>query len=392
MSSLQERVPVKPFSGEASTEVDIITVRSKKEHKQFVNFLYELYKNNPHWAPPFRSDELKNMSKEKNPSHAYCDSQWFLAKKNGKIVGRVGAIHHKSANSKWGKNIVRFTRFDFIDDPDVSAALLKAVEDWGKERGLTDIQGPMGFSDLDQEGMLIDGFEEEGTFVTLYNYPYYVDHLKRHGFTKATDWIEFQITVPPEPNKKVEKIAKMVSKRFGYRLVEFERRKDVIKLAPEIFEVLEEAYKELYGTAPMTQREINDIISQFFGFINPHFIKVVMDKNDKVAGFGITFPSLAKAARKSNGRLFPFGFLRFVRAINKNDKLALYLVGVRPELRGQGVNAIMMDAITKTAIRYGMTIAESNPELEDNDKVQSQWKFYDTRQHRRRRCWTKKMS
>lgn len=371
-------------------KIEIVTVRTHRQKKQFVDLQYKLYRDNPYWAPPFRMDELNMMDAKKNPAMENCDAEWFLAIRDGEVVGRVGGIIHRGVNEKWNRKSVRFTRIDFIDDEEVSRALTGAVEEWGKSRGMTEAQGPLGFSDLDFEGMLVEGFDEMSTFVTIYNYPYYPKHLEKLGYKKDTDWVEYQITVPEQPDKRVEKIAKMISERYGFKLVEVDSRTELVKnWAQPLFEVLIEAYSPLYGTAPLTKREINSIISQFITFLNPDFVKLVVDKDNKLAAFGICYPSLTEAARKSKGNLLPFGIFRFLRAMKHNDKLEMLLVGVLPEHQGKGLNAILMDAITKTAMRYGIRMAESNPELEDNQKVQALWKFYETRQHRRRRAYVK---
>lgn len=369
--------------------VEIREVMTQRDLKRFVDFPSKLYKGNPYFVPAMRMDEINTLRPEKNPAYAFCDAAYFLACREGEIVGRIGVILNKRANETWNQKRVRFTRLDFIDDAEVFDALMDTAEQWALDRGMNELHGPLGFTDMDQEGMLVEGYEELSTFITLYNHPYYLSHLTRRGYEKDVDWMEYQITVPDKPNEKVARLADIVQRKFGYRLIEFQKSKEVLPWAHQIFDLLEDAYKELYGVAPLTRDLVDAYVKQYFGFVNPDFIKLVVDQDNKLVAFGITFPSLSRALQKSDGKLFPFGFIHLLRALKKNDRLDLCLVAVKPEHQGKGVNALMMDAITRSAIKYNMKITESNPELELNEKVQSQWKFYETRQHRRRRCFVK---
>lgn len=372
--------------------VEIKKVETSKQRKEFVNFFYKLYKGNKYWAPPFKQSEMDTVTPGKQAAHSFCDSQYFLAYKDDCLAGRVGAIVNHKTNMQWDENSVRFTRFDFIDDYEVSGALLKAVQDWGKEKFNADkCHGPLGYSDLDQEGMLTEGFDEMGTFVTLYNYEYYVDHMNYHGYSKDTDWVEYRFPIPDKVDKRMHTISKMLQKKAGYKLLEFTSTKQLLLHAEDLFEVWNKAYIVLFGAAVLDKAQVDEVIKEFIGIVNPEFIKMVADKEDNVVAFAICFPSLTKAAQKAKGNLIPFGILHFLRALKKNDTLDMYLVGVIPQLQGKGINAILIDSIMETAIRYNMKYAESNPELEDNEKVQSQWKGFDKRQHRRRRCWKKEL-
>ena len=369
--------------------VEIREVKTQRDLKRFVNFPDKLYKGNPYYVPTLKMDEMNVLRWHKNPAFTFCEAAYFLAYRDGEIVGRIGTILNNRANETWDQKRVRITRLDFIDDAEVFDTLIDAAEQWAKEKGMEEVQGPLGFTDMDFEGMLVEGFEELGTFSTIYNHPYYMEHMMRRGFTKDVDWLEYQITVPDKPDEKVARIAEIVKKRYGYRMLEFKRAKDILPWGHRIFDVLEEAYRELYGVAPLTPEMVDSYIDSYIGFANPDFIKLVVDENDELVAFGITFPSFSRAMQKTRGRLLPFGFIPILRSIKKNDRLDLYLVGVKPELQGKGINALLMDAITRSAIKYNIKIAESNPELEVNEKVQSQWKFYETRQHRRRRCFVK---
>lgn len=369
--------------------VEIRKVDTLRDLKHFVDFPNKLYKGNAYYVPALRMDEMNVLRRDKNPAFSFCDAAYFLAYRDGEIVGRVGTILNTRSNETWNQKRVRITRLDFIDDSEVFDTLIDTAERWAEEKGMEEVQGPLGFTDMDFEGMLVEGFDELGTFATIYNHSYYMEHMMRRGFIKDVDWLEYQIMIPDEPDERVARIAEIVKKRYGYRLLEFKRAKDILPWGHRIFDVLEEAYQELYGVAPLTQDLVDAYIDSYIGFANPDFIKLVVDENDELVAFGITFPSFSRAMQKSRGRLLPFGFIPILRSIKKNDRLDLYLVGVKPELQGKGVNALMMDAITRSAIKYNMKITETNPELELNAKVQSQWKFYETRQHRRRRCFVK---
>ncbi len=367
--------------------ITIKKVETAKDRRAFVNFFFDLYKGNKYWAPPFRDNERNLMVEKKNPASEYSDHEWYIAYKDGKPAGRVGAIINHKANDIWENKVVRITRFDFIDDKEVSKALIDVVREYGKKFGVNKIQGPLGFTDLDYEGMLIEGFEEKGTYVTLYNYPYYVEHMDALGFEKDADWVEYQLKVTDKASALLSRISKMLLSRGEYKLLEFTKISQAKKYLGGMFDVWEDAYKELYGTTPLTQRQIDQAIKENIGFANPHFLKLLADKNDRIVGFALCFPSFTDAAQKANGSLFPTGIFHFLKARSKIDILDLYLVGVIPELQGLGLNAILMDAIMKSAKEFGVPYAESNPELETNEKVQAQWKYFEKRQHRRRRSY-----
>lgn len=369
--------------------IEIKKAVTAKDRRAFVNFFFDLYKGNKYWAPPFRDNERNIMINEKNPASEYCEHKWFLAYKDDKIVGRIGAIVNRKANDIWKNKVVRITRFDYIDDKEVSKALINAASEFGKKHGMEELQGPMGFTDIDTEGMLIEGFEEMSTYITLYNYPYYVEHMDALGFKKDADWIEYQIMMPEKPNAVIERIAQLVIKRGGYKLLEFTNIKKALEYIPAMFDVWTVAYKELYGQTPLTKKQIDLAVRDNIRFANPHFLKFVADKDDNIVAFGLCFPSFTKAAQKANGSLLPTGIFHFLHARRHIDVLDLYLVGVVPKLQGMGLNAIIMDAVVKSAFKLGVKYAESNPELEDNKKVQSQWKNFEKRQHRRRRSYIK---
>jgi GNAT superfamily N-acetyltransferase len=372
--------------------VEIRQVRTKSELRKFIYFPNRFYKGNPYYVPELISDEFNNLDPKKNPAYEHSEAAQWLAYKDGKLVGRVMALMNHNINKLWGKKQARFSRLDFIDDAEVSRALIAQAEAWAREKGAEEIVGPMGFCDFDKEGMLVEGFEELSTFVTYYNHAYYPKHVEDAGYAKEVDWVEYRLTVPEKADPKIARIAQIVRDKTGCTLLEFKKAKEALPWGQEVFKLLGEAYKALYGYIPLTQRQVDMYIKQFFGFINPAFIKGVLDPQGRVAAIGISIPSLSKAMQRCGGRLFPFGFLHVLRAIKKNDTLDMLLVAVKPEYQNSGIAAMIMDAIFKEVIRLGYKSGESNPELEDNEKVQAIWKFYPRRQHRRRRVYIKHLA
>jgi hypothetical protein len=363
----------------------------KKDLRAFVKFPFKLYSKNKFWVPPLLFDELKNLNREKNPAFEFCDASYWLVYKNDKVVGRAAGIINNRYNDKVGKKFARFGWTDFVDDKDVSALIFNTLENWAKENGCVSIHGPLGFTDMDPEGMLIEGFNELGTIATIYNHPYYQTHIEKLGYTKDIDWVEFELVPPKEIPEKVERIANAVKERYGLKMLTPKKAKDLLPYAHEIFEVLNQAYSNIYGFVPLTDKQINLYVKQYFGFIKPDYVPVIVDKNNKVVAFGITMPSLSKAFQKAKGKLFPLGFIHVLMAMKKNDRVDLYLTGVRPDYQDKGVNAIMMLEMNKIYLRNNIKKVESNPELETNAKVQAQWRHYEGRQHKRRRCYIKEL-
>ncbi len=359
--------------------------------RQYVEFGIDLYKDNPYYVPPLVSDDVASLTPEKNPAFDFCEAQSFMAFRNGEPVGTITAIINKAVNSRTGKATLRFGFMHFIDDAEVVDALFEAVTEWGRGRGMTEIVGPMGFTDLDQEGMLIEGFEEIGTMATIYNYPYYADHMERMGFGKEVDWIEFRMTVPDSVPEKYSRIAEIVAKRFGLRTVKYSSRKKIkADYGQEIFEVVNKAYADLYGFSPLTPRQIQHYIDVYLNILRLKDVALVVDKDDRLVGLGISMPSVSRALQKSRGRLFPTGWYHLLKAIRgKTDTVDLLLVAVLPEYQAKGVNALIFNDLLPGYIENGYKYAESNPELESNENVQKQWEYFERRQHRRRRAWKK---
>ncbi|MBD5254856.1 MAG: N-acetyltransferase [Barnesiella sp.] len=359
--------------------------------KRYVKFAIDLYKDSPYYVPPLISDEIETLDPRKNPAFDYCEAQAFMAWRDGRPVGRICGIINSVVNRRTSKNEMRFGFVDFVDDPEVVDALFQAVEQWGRERGMTEIVGPMGFTDMDHEGMLIDGFNEMGTMATIYNYPYYPAQLERLGFKKEVDWVEYRVKVPAEVPEKFQRIADIVRKKYNLRSVKFtSRRKLKEAYGQPLFDLINEAYDKLYGYSPLNQRQIDYYIKAYLGIIRLDCISVIVDENDNLVALGISMPSLSKALRKAHGKLFPFGWYHLLQAIHgKNDVVDLLLIAVRKEYLSRGVNALLFADLIPIFNKEGFREAESNIELEGNDSVRLQWQYFDHRQHRRRRAYRK---
>jgi hypothetical protein len=366
-------------------------VTTRKELQAFIRFPVNLFRNDPHYVPVPFFDELNTLHKGKNPAFEHCQARYWLAYRDGHIAGRIAALLNHKHIEKWGQKYLRFGWIDFIDDEAVSAALLSAIETWARETGMEAVHGPLGFTDMDREGMLIEGFDELATLATIYNHPYYPQHLEKQGYSKDIDWVEYEMTVPVQPEPTIARIAAIAKRRYKLHLLEVHSKKELLKYTDELFDLLDESYAHLYGTVPLTRSQVETYVKQYFGFIQPDFVPVVLDNTGRMVAFGICMPSLSKALQKSRGRLFPFGFLYMLKALKTYDVFDLYLVAVRKEYQSKGVNAILMDRMNEVFLSLGVKKVESNPELETNANVQGQWKYYDRHQHKRRRVFLKKV-
>lgn len=374
-------------------ENDILVreVITKKELRKFVKFPLKLYQGNKYFVPQLISEEMSLFDKAKNPAYEFCEVKLWLAYRNDEVVGRIAGIINHNYNQKWQKQSCRFGWIDFIDDDDVSKALLDRVEAWAKAQGMDEVQGPLGFSDLDPEGMLIEGFAELSNIATIYNYPYYPQHVAKLGYNKDADWVEYQIQVPEQIPEKIDRIAQIVLKKHNLRVLHAAKIKEIKRYAMDIFELLNLAYQDLYGFVPLTQKQINFYIKQYISMANPNLISLILDSNDQVAAFGLTFPSMSKAFQKARGKLLPWGWFYILDAMKHEKTIDLYLLAVRPEFRDKGVNSLLFRELLKSYIDNKFVKAESNPELETNNRVQAQWKYFDYRQHKRRRSFIKQL-
>lgn len=346
--------------------VSIVEVTTKAQLRRFVDYPNQLYKDVPQFVPATYGDDLADWDRSKNPAFSYCDARCWLAERDGEIVGRIGAIRSRKANEKWGTNRMRFTQVDFIDDPEVSAALFAVVE----------------------------GFDRRSCFFTYYNYPYYVDHMTALGYVKDVDWIEELIAVPTDEKiiQRWEKLSDFVLKRNHLHIVEPKNRLAYLPLLKPFFDLVNVAYAPLYGTVDLTEQQIRKYSAKFAPLINPNTTCFVMDKNDQMIAFGVGAPSLAAAMQKHRGRLFPTGWIDVLKAFRKNDTVDLLLIAVHPDYQARGVNAIILSKTMKGCLKMGIKEAETGPMLELNEKVQSQWKDFQTEQHKRRRCFVKELT
>lgn len=376
----------------SGTGLTVSPVAGRRQLQAFVRFPHRLYRGNPHWVPPLDADERDTLRPDRNPAFAHCQARLWLAWRDGRVVGRIAAIRNRLHEEKWGQRYLRFGWVDFVDDPEVSAALFAAVEGWARECGATAVHGPLGFSDMDREGMLVEGFGERASTITTYNHAYYPAHVETLGYVKDADWLEYDLRVPPEPDEIIARIAAVSLRRNRLHLLQARRRRDLLPHARELFQLLDDEYRDLYGVVPLTPAQVDRYIDQYLGFIRPEFVPIVLDENGRMVAFGITMPSLARALQRARGRLLPFGFLHLWRALRRNSRAELCLIAVRAAYRGKGVNAILMDCMHRLFIRRGIRRVESNPELESNPDVRGQWKHYPTRQHKRRRVYIKRLA
>jgi len=373
--------------------IEIKEVLTNSELSKFIRFPYTLYKNNAYWVPSLDLDEKRTLTKTKNPAFEFCEARYWMAYKDGKIVGRIAGIINHRANESWNENRIRFGWIDFIDDYDVSKALLKTVEDWGKERGFEEIHGPLGFSDMDREGMLVEGFDEYNTYANIYNHPYYPEMVQKFGYQKDIDWLQFEFILPKEEPQKLAQLANIVSKRYNVHTLKNKTKKNLKnKYAGQIFGIVNESYKPLYGFAPLSDKQIELFTNQFIGFVDPEYISCVMDKNENMLGFGITLPSLTKGVQKSKGKLFPFGWYHILRGIKKTKIVDMYLIAIKPEWQNKGIIALIFDELMRNYLKNGIEKAVQNPILENNSKNIDVWKDFSPRQHLRRRCYIKKIN
>ena len=374
--------------------VEIVEVRTKAQRRKFVGYVNELYKDSPYFVPAFFGDDMADWDPDKNPAFGYCEAKCFLAYRDGKIVGRIGAILSHRSNEKWNTKRMRFSQVDFIDDPEVSDALFRTVENWAREKGCNEVHGPLGFCDLDREGMLVEGFDRRSMFITYYNHPYYNDHLKRLGYVKDADWVEYLIPIPEEQDKncqRMSRIANGVMKKFGFHKVAVKRRSEYKPYIRKAFELVNSAYAPLYGVVELDQGQINKYADKFIPLINPDYCCLIVNDDDDLVAFGVCAPSMAEAMRKCGGHLFPLGWIDVLKALKKNDTIDMFLIAVRPDLQGTGVNAVVMDHMMQSCMRNGIKGAETGPQLELNTKVTSQWKMFDLTPHKRRRCYKKSL-
>lgn len=373
--------------------IEIKKVESLKDKRAFVDFPTKLYKNEKNYVHALRSDELKLLDKNKNANVLDCDFDAFLALKDGKVVGRILAIEHFLSNKKWQQKYARFTRFDCINDIEVAKALLNTAEDWAKKRGLDHVQGPLGFNDLDKEGLLIEGFEYPNTFEGTYNFPYYKDLVEACGYQKDVDWLEFRIFPAKKIDERVARVADLVEKRYGFKVLNIKSKSKFLKkYSEQLFECIDDSYSELVGTIPLNDKLKKELLSQFKLFLNLKYFVTVVDKDGNVVAFGFALPALNDAVSKSKGRLTPMGILRILKAAKHPKTLDFALIGVKHEHHNKGVNAFIMKNLMQLMIDNNFEYFETNHSLETNLKVLQQWKMFDHIQHKKDRLYIKELN
>ena len=374
--------------------VTIVKIENNKQLKKFVAFPNELYKDSPCYVPELFEDAMNTLRKDRNAAFEFCEADYFLAYKDGRIAGRIAVILNKVSNEKWGQKAARFGWIDFIDDNEVVDALFAAAEQWARERGLTELQGPLGFTDFDREGMLIEGFDRLGTMATMYNYPYYPEHMARLGYVKDAEWVEYLLKVPDKRWEKAERISAIVERKYGLRLEHCKSRSQLVKrYGAKLFQLVNECYAPLYGYTPLTEKQIEQFIKMYIPVIDLRLISLVVDADDNLVALGVSIYSLAEALRKAKGRLFPFGWWHLLKAlfIKHPTRLDFLLVAVKPEYQSKGVFAMVFNDLLGNYLQMDLVDVESNPELETNTKVQSQWNDFEKELHKRRRAYKKEL-
>ncbi len=367
---------------------------TKRNLKEFAKYPIDvLYKDSPYYVPDLISDVVGTLMPSENPAFDFCESAYFMAYRDGKPVGRIAGIINHLVNKRSGKLEGRFGYIDFIDDDEVSSALVNAVTEWAKQKGMTCLTGPLGFTDMDQEGMLVEGFDEVSTQATIYNYPYYPQHMERMGFVKDVDWLEFRVEVPDAVPEKMARIARIVKQRLNIDTVKYTNRKQLVKdYGNAIFKLINEAYDDLFGYSPLSEKQIKHYIKMYLPFLPLEDLSLVVKPDGELIGVGISLPSLSQALIKCRGRLFPTGWYHLLRAFKgKNETVDLLLIAVKPEYQGKGVNALFFDDLIPYFIKFGYKWADTGHELEENERVQQQWQYFNYRQNKRRRAYTKEI-
>lgn len=365
---------------------------TKRNLLKFVHYPIDtLYRDSEYFVPPLVTDEVNTLRPDKNPAFDFCEAVYYLAYRDGKIVGRVAGIINHVVNERSNKKEARFSYIDFIDDAEVVDALIEAVTRWGKSKGMEHLTGPLSFTDMDPEGMLVEGFDRVGTSGGIYNYPYYPKHMERLGFTKDADWIEMLITIPPEIPEKMVRISSIVAERNNLENIKYTNRKQLVDdYGDAIFKLINEAYDDIFGYSPLSDKQINHYIRMYLPFLPLNDLSMVVDKTTReLIAVGISIPSMARALIKNRGRLFPFGWRHLLRAFKHNDVVDLMLIAVKPEYQNKGVNSLLFTDLIPCFNQNGYKYAESNRELELNSKVLKQWEYFERDQHKRRRAYTK---
>lgn len=370
------------------SKVSVTEVKTPGELKQFVKFPMDLYKSNPYYVPSFIKDEFKIWDPRENPALDYSECKQFLAKRGDQVVGRIAVMINHKEEKELGIEKVRFGWIDFIDDREVSAALIQKAVDYAKEHHIGKIEGPMGFTNLDKAGMLTMGFDKLATMIGIYNHEYYPKHMEALGLTKEKEWVEFEMNFPKILPERVEKFSGLIAQKYKLKVLHFKSKEEILPYVEPMFKLLDETYKTLSTYTPISDEQIKTYKEKYFPFIDKNYVICVVDENQELVSFAITMPSYSKALQKSKGKMFPFGWWHFLQASRKNDRANFYLIGIHPEYQRRGVTAIIFKEIFVRFTSMGIDFAETNPELEENKSVQVLWQDYNPVNHKRRRTYS----
>ncbi len=370
--------------------VKIIEVTDNKHFKDFVNVQFEIYKDNNFWVPPIKKDEIKAIQSIYNPAFRFCKAKFWVAYKDDKCVGRIGAIINKQYNEKTGEKAGRFTRLEFFDDEEVVKNLLQTAEQWLKSEGMTKVLGPLGFTNLDHQGMLVEGFDHLPSAASEYHLPYYKDYMEKLGYQKEIDWIEFRLFLEGIPDK-AKRVAEVIKTRNQLTVKSFKKTAELQPFAVKLFEILNEAFKDLFSVVHLDREMIDYYVKRYLMMLNPQFVKLIFDKDNQLVAFIIGLPSLSEGLQKANGKLFPFGWYHIKKALNKPKVVDLMLTGIMPEYQGKGVAAILINELQAVMEKHGVTEVETTGIFETNQKAIQNWKNYENTQHKRKRCWVKNL-
>ena len=370
--------------------LQIIECLSKSDFKAFVNFQFDLYKGNEFWVPPIKSEEVKALMPDHNPAFEFCEAKFWLAKDNNKVVGRIGAIINHAYNEKVNDLLGRFTRFEFVDNKAVSKRLIDKAEQWLKGKGMTKVHGPLGFTNLDHQGMLIDGYDYLPSVGSEYHLPYYKEHIRNFGYQKEIDWLEFRLFIKAVPDK-AQRVAEIVKHRNGFNVIHFTSQDEMKKYSTRIFDLLNDAFADLFSVVKLSDKMIQYYTKRYMSLLNPSFVKVIEGPEKEIVAFIIGLPSLSSALQKAKGRIFPFGWYYVMKALKKPKVADLLLTGVDPAKQGTGVAALLINELQQVMLVHGVEAVETTGILETNEKAISNWKNYDHIQHKRKRCWQKEL-
>ncbi|MDY3316144.1 GNAT family N-acetyltransferase [Riemerella anatipestifer] len=363
-------------------------VTNDKELQDFIKFPNKLYKENSNYVPPLNNDEKNIWNAKENPALSYSDAEQYLAYRNGEVVGRIALIVNYKEEKELGIKKLRFGWLDFIDDIEVSKALMDKAIEVAKSKNIPKIEGPMGFTNLDKAGMLVMGFDKLATMIGIYNFDYYPTHLEQLGLKKEKEWVEFEIDFPEQLPEKITKFSGLIKEKYKLKVLRFNHKKEILPLVEPMFKLLDETYKNLSTYTPISDEQIKTYKEKYFGFIDKDYIICIADEHNDLIAFAITMPSYSRALQKAKGRLFPFGWWHFLQASKKNDRANFYLIGIRPDYQRRGVTSIIFEEIYKVFKKKGVRFLETNPELEENKNIQLLWQDYNPVNHKRRRTYS----